>query len=91
MAIQPLKLLASMITLLALLSACQSKEERNETPNLTEFATRYAAAWSSQDPVKLASFYAENGSLRINDGEPSAGREAVTGNDLKRNANDSCS
>ena len=47
-------------------------------PELTEFATRYASAWSSQDAVAFASFYAENGSLRINDGEPSVGRDAVT-------------
>ncbi len=44
---------------------------------LIDFATRYAAAWSGQDPVAFASFYAENGSLRINDGEASMGREAV--------------
>lgn len=44
---------------------------------LTEFATRYAAAWSSQDPVAFASFYAEGGSFRINDGEPSIGRDAI--------------
>ena len=46
--------------------------------DLTDFATRYAAAWSSQDPEVLASFYAENGSLQVNDGEPSVGRDAVT-------------
>ena len=44
---------------------------------LTDFATRYAAAWSSQDPAAFGSFYAANGSFRINDGEPSVGREAV--------------
>jgi uncharacterized protein (TIGR02246 family) len=44
---------------------------------LNDFATRYAAAWSSQDPARFASFYSENGSLRINDGEPSIGRDAV--------------
>jgi len=44
---------------------------------LTNFATNYAAAWSGQDPAAFASFYAENGSLRINDGERSVGREAV--------------
>jgi len=44
---------------------------------LTNFATRYAAAWSGQDPAAFASFYAENGSLRINDDEPSVGRQAV--------------
>jgi steroid delta-isomerase-like uncharacterized protein len=45
---------------------------------LNEFATRYAAAWSSQDPERLSSFYAKNGFLQINDGDPSVGREAVT-------------
>jgi steroid delta-isomerase-like uncharacterized protein len=49
----------------------------NQT-QLTDFATRYAAAWSSQDPAKLASFYAENGSLRVNAGAPSVGRAAIT-------------
>ena len=29
---------------------------------LTDFGTRYAAAWSSQNPVSLASFYNEKGS-----------------------------
>ena len=45
---------------------------------LIDFAKRYAAAWSSQDPEMFASFYAENGLLRINEGEPSVGRDAVT-------------
>jgi uncharacterized protein (TIGR02246 family) len=49
----------------------------NQT-KLTEFATCYAAAWSSQNPVSLASFYAENGSLTVNGGAPSSGRTAIT-------------
>ncbi len=49
----------------------------NQT-KLTEFATRYAAAWSNQNPVSLASFYAENGSLTVNGGAPSSGRTAIT-------------
>lgn len=44
---------------------------------LAEFARRYAAAWSGQDPAAFASFYAENASFRINDGEPSIGRAAI--------------
>src|SRR5210317_1571361 len=59
------------------LLACQAQKEPLEADGLTEFATRYAAAWSGQDPVAYASFYAEDGSLRINDGEPSIGRAAV--------------
>ena len=44
---------------------------------LTDFATRYAAAWSSQAPDSLAAFYAEDGSLKVNSGAPSAGRAAI--------------
>lgn len=46
--------------------------------DLTEFATRYTAAWCSQDPARVAAFFAENGALKINDGEPSVGRAAIT-------------
>ena len=46
--------------------------------NLADFATRYAAAWSSQNPASLAAFYAENGSLTVNGGTPSVGRAAIT-------------
>ncbi len=48
------------------------------TPSeLTEFAFRYGEAWSSQDPEQLASFYAEDGSLAVNSGEPAVGRVAI--------------
>ena len=71
-------LLGTVVALSMLLTACQPKEEQSDMTELTEFATRYATAWSSQDPVAFASFYAENGSFRINDGEPSFGRDEIT-------------
>lgn len=46
--------------------------------DLTAFGSRYAAAWSSQNPALLASFYAENGELTVNGGAPSVGWAAVT-------------
>ena len=49
----------------------------NQT-ELTDFGTRYAAAWSSQHPVSLASFYNENGSLTVNGSAASVGRTAIT-------------
>ena len=49
----------------------------NQT-ELTNFATRYAAAWSSRNPVSVASFYNEKGSLTVNGGAPSVGRTAIT-------------
>lgn len=59
-------------------TACTSRTASMKQAFLTDFATRYAAAWSSQDAAKLASFYAENGSLTVNAGVPSVGRAAIT-------------
>ncbi len=44
---------------------------------LVEFATCYTAAWCSHSASSVASFYAESGSLAINDGAPAVGRLAV--------------
>jgi len=44
---------------------------------LIDFATRYAAAWCSQNPDSVAAFYARNGSLSVNDGPPAVGRAAI--------------
>ena len=45
---------------------------------MKDFATRYTAAWCSQDPSHVASFFAANGSLTINGASPSVGRAAIT-------------
>ena len=42
----------------------------------TSFATRYAAAWSGQDPVAFGAFYEATGSLVVN-GSASVGRAAI--------------
>ena len=44
---------------------------------LTEFAARYAKAWCSHNPENVAAFFAENGSLSVNDGPPAVGRAAI--------------
>jgi steroid delta-isomerase-like uncharacterized protein len=44
---------------------------------LTEFAKRYAEAWCSQNPESVAAFYANNGSISINNGRPAVGRTAI--------------
>ena len=44
---------------------------------LDKFAKSYAEAWCSQNPESVAAFYAEGGSLRVNDGPPAVGREAI--------------
>jgi hypothetical protein len=48
-----------------------------EPAQLHEFATRYTAAWCSQNAPSVAAFFAEGGSLKINDGSPSVGRTAI--------------
>ena len=45
---------------------------------LSEFATRYTAAWCSQNAASVAAFFAADGSLTINEGSASIGRAAIT-------------
>jgi steroid delta-isomerase-like uncharacterized protein len=45
---------------------------------LNEFATRYTAAWCSQNAASVASFFTDGGSLKINQGSASIGRTAIT-------------
>jgi len=49
-----------------------------DAARLKEFGTRYTAAWCSQNAASGAAFFAEGGSLKINDGDPSVGRTAIT-------------
>ncbi|MEO1220257.1 MAG: nuclear transport factor 2 family protein [Pseudomonadota bacterium] len=49
----------------------------SDSEEIASFAQRYAAAWSSQNPDSVASFYSEEGRLVVNDGEAAVGREAI--------------
>lgn len=49
-----------------------------EGSQLEEFGRRYTEAWCSQEPTRVAAHYAAAGSLTINEGPPSVGREAIT-------------
>ena len=46
--------------------------------DLQAFAKLYTAAWCSQNPASVAAFFSPAGSLKVNDGEPAVGREAIT-------------
>ena len=46
--------------------------------NLTEFGQHYAEAWCSKDPERVAAFFAENGSLKVNDDTPGIGGATIT-------------
>ncbi len=49
-----------------------------DSTKLNEFGTRYTAAWCSQNAATVASFFADNGSFKINDGASAIGRAAIT-------------
>jgi steroid delta-isomerase-like uncharacterized protein len=57
-----------------------AKMADDQEPNVTlhSVAEAYTAAWCSQDPARVASFYAEDGALKVNDAAPAVGREAIT-------------
>ena len=61
-------LLATILATSIVISASQQIEEQRNTTELTEFATRYAAAWSGQDPEAFASF--EDGHQKRFDSSP---------------------
>lgn len=52
------------------------EEEREFDLNLC--ARNYAQVWGSNRPEFVAMFFAEDGSLQVNDGEPAVGRNAIT-------------
>jgi predicted ester cyclase len=52
--------------------------EQDDVQLMRTFAEAYTAAWCSQDPASVASFYEENGSLSVNEDAPAVGREAIT-------------
>ena len=45
---------------------------------LRDFAQRYTAAWCSQDPARVARFFAPDGSLKVNDAPPAVGRPTIS-------------
>ena len=52
--------------------------EPMDSTKLNDFGARYTAAWCSQNAASVASFFAEKGSLKINDATPAVGRAAIT-------------
>lgn len=63
---------------LVALAGCRRDHFVMDATTLHDFATGYTSAWCSQDPGRVAAFFAEDGSLKVNDGMPAVGREAIT-------------
>jgi len=69
---------AALAVLIGLgLAGCAARETRMDPLAVHDLATRYTAAWCSQDPARVASFFAPGGSLKINDGAAAVGREEI--------------
>lgn len=49
----------------------------DDLAELTKFAKRYAKAWCSQNAESVAVFFAERGSISINNGPSAVGRAAI--------------
>ena len=73
-----MRALVTLTLSLGLLANCTSGEARVDASKLKEFATKYTAAWCSQNAASVASFFGDSGSLKINEGTPSIGRTAIT-------------
>lgn len=48
------------------------------TKTIIEFGNEYTDAWNSQKPENVASFFAIDGSLTVNNGTPLIGRTSIT-------------
>ena len=62
-------------TIILVLFGCDSKKSEHE--KMVDFGEKYTAAWNSKKPEKMASFYAEDGSLTVNNGTPAVGRDQL--------------
>jgi predicted ester cyclase len=63
------------VSIILVLAGCKS--QKSEYEKMLEFGEKYTAAWNSKNPDKMASFYAEDGSLTVNNGTPAIGREQL--------------
>lgn len=70
-----LKFILSGTIILTIIS-CQSKNSEYE--KMVVFGKDYTAAWNSKDPAKVASFYAADGTLTVNNGTPAKGRAELS-------------
>ena len=75
MKISPLKFIFIGTIILTIIGC---KDQKSEYEKMLNFGQDYTSAWNSKDPAKVASFYAVDGTLTVNQGTPAEGREALT-------------
>jgi predicted ester cyclase len=62
-------------TIILAIIGCGSHKSKYE--KMVDFGEKYTAAWNSKKPANVASFYAEDGSLTVNNGSPAIGRDQI--------------
>ncbi len=75
---QVIRSIVMLVVSVVAFAGCRVQEDAVDSFHLKDFATSYTAAWCSQNPESVAAHFSEEGSLQINDGEPSIGRPAIT-------------
>lgn len=70
-----LLIVTMLIINFAMITAC--KNGKSEYDKMVEFGQKYTAAWNSKQPEKMAAFYAEDGTLTVNNGTPAVGRKQL--------------
>ncbi len=63
------------LIILIVITGCNT--DTSEYDKMVEFARNYTDAWNSKTPEKMASFYAEDGTLTVNNGAPAVGRKQL--------------
>jgi ketosteroid isomerase-like protein len=64
-----------ILVILTIVVGC--KTGKSEYDKMIEFGQNYTSAWNSKQPKKMASFYAEDGILTVNEGKPAIGRKQL--------------
>ena len=70
-----LSVLTTILIILTAMTGCKS--DKSEYDKMLEFGQKYTDAWNSKEPGKMASFYAEDGVLAVNNGTPATGRKQI--------------
>jgi ketosteroid isomerase-like protein len=70
-----LSIITTFLIIITAMTGCKS--DKAEYTKMVEFGQKYTDAWNSKQPEKMASFYAEDGMLTVNNGTPAIGRKQL--------------
>jgi predicted ester cyclase len=70
-----ISIFTTVVIILTMITGCKS--DKSEHDKMLEFGQKYTDAWNSKEPEKMASFYALDGMLAVNNGTPARGRKQI--------------